>query len=170
MSDRAASMKTAKRRINNEKHERVPAVIAQIKDQGRDDQLKATVIARRAGVHRSFVSNHFAAQIAHAKAEIQSRFIAGLSGQTALSAASLRVEMETAKHQAREAQQEIRDLKARLARTLGEEVADTAPGAQRPSADRQRPTRPSRATARHARRSAPAATRQRGTARGGHDV
>jgi hypothetical protein len=58
MSDRAASMKTAKRRINTDKHQRVTAVIAQIKDQGRDDQLKATVIARRAGVHRSFVSNH----------------------------------------------------------------------------------------------------------------
>jgi len=40
------------------------------------------------------VSNHFAGQIAHAQAEIQSRFIAGLSGQTAVSAASLRVEME----------------------------------------------------------------------------
>ena len=35
--------------------------------------------------------------------------------------------METAKHQAREAQQEIRSLKARLARTLGEEVADKHP-------------------------------------------
>ena len=120
-------MKTAKRRINSEKRERVRAVIVQIKDQGRDDHLKATVIARRAGVHRSFVSNHFAGQIAHAKAEIQSRFIAGLSGQTALSAASLRVEMETAKHQAREAQQEIRGLKARLARALGEEVAAEHP-------------------------------------------
>jgi hypothetical protein len=53
--------------------------------------------------------------------------IAGLSGQTALSAASLRVEMETAKHQAREAQHKIRDLKARLARTLGDEVADHHP-------------------------------------------
>jgi hypothetical protein len=124
MSDRAASMKTAKRRINTEKHERVQAVIAQIRSQGREDQLKATVIARRAGVHRSFVSNHFAGQIAHAQAEIKARFIAGLSGQTALSAASLRVEMETAKHQAREAQQEIRTLKTRLARSLGEEIAD----------------------------------------------
>ena len=66
MSDREASMRTAKRRINSEKRERVIAVIAQIKDQGRDDQLKAAVIARRAGVHRSFVSNHFAAQLAHA--------------------------------------------------------------------------------------------------------
>jgi chromosome segregation ATPase len=109
-------------------------VIAQIKDQGREDQLKATVIARRAGVHRSFVSHHFAGQLAHAKAEIQSRFIAGLSGQTALSAASLRVEMETAKHQGREAQQEIRDLKARLARTLGEQVADKHPEHSVPSA------------------------------------
>lgn len=127
MSDRAASMTTAKRRINTEKHERVQAVIAQIKDQGREDQLKATVIARRAGVHRSFVSNHFAGQLAHAKAEIQSRFIAGLSGQTALSAASLRVEMETAKHQGREAQHEIHALKTRLARTLGEEVAADHP-------------------------------------------
>ena len=127
MSDREASMRTAKRRINSEKRERVIAVIAQIKDQGREDQLKATVIARRAGVHRSFVSNHFAAQIAHAKAEIQSRFIAGLTGQTALSAASLRVEMETAKHQAREAQSEIRALKTRLARTLGEEIASRHP-------------------------------------------
>jgi hypothetical protein len=127
MIDRAASMKTAKRRINTDKHERVTAVITQIKDQGRDDQLKATIIARRAGVHRSFVSNHFAGQLAHAKAEIQARFIAGLSGQTALSAASLRVEMETAKHQAREAHEEIRSLKARLARTLGEDVADRHP-------------------------------------------
>jgi hypothetical protein len=127
MIDRTASMTTAKRRINTTKHERVTAVIAQIKDQGRDDQLKATVIARRAGVHRSFVSNHFAGQLAHAKAEIQARFITGLSGQTALSAASLRVEMETAKHQAREAGQEIRALKARLARTLGSEVADEHP-------------------------------------------
>jgi AraC-like DNA-binding protein len=127
MSDRAASMKTAKRRINEQKHERVKAVIAQIKDQGRNDQLKATVIARRAGVHRSFVSSHFAGQMAHARAEIQSRFIAGLTGQTALTAASLRVEMETAKHQAREAQQEIRSLKARLARTLGDEVAAEHP-------------------------------------------
>jgi hypothetical protein len=127
MSDRAASMKTAKRRINTDKHERVQAVIARIRDQGREDQLKATVIARRAVVHRSFVSSHFAGQIAHAHADIQSRFIAGLSGQTALSAASLRVEMETAKHQAREAQQEISDLKARLARTLGDEVAAEHP-------------------------------------------
>ena len=90
MSDRTDEHEDApSARINNEKHDRVRAVIAQIKDQGRDDDLKATIIARRAGVHRSFVSNHFAAQIAHAKAEIQSRFIAGLSGQTALSAASL---------------------------------------------------------------------------------
>ena len=35
--------------------------------------------------------------------------------------------METAKQQAREAQQEIRALKARLAKTLGEEVAGTHP-------------------------------------------
>jgi chromosome segregation ATPase len=61
-------------------------------------------------------------------------FIAGLSGQTALSAASLRVEMETAKHHAREAQQEIRDLKARLARTLGKEVADKHPEHSVPAA------------------------------------
>ncbi len=114
------------------------AVIAQIRDQGRDDDLKATVIARRAGVHRSFVSSHFAAEIAHAKAEIQSRFIAGLDGQTALSAASLRVEMETAKQQAREAQQEIRALKARLAKR---------------SARRSPPPTPS--TAPHPRRSGP---------------
>jgi hypothetical protein len=45
------------------------------------------------GVHRSFVSNHFAGQLAHASAEMKSRFIAGLNGQTALSAVSLRVEM-----------------------------------------------------------------------------
>jgi uncharacterized protein YceH (UPF0502 family) len=127
MTDRAAAMTGAKRALNREKYDRVRAVIVQIKDQGREDQLKPTVIARRAGVHRSFVSNHFAGQIAHAQAEIQSRFIAGLSGQTALSAASLRVEMETAKHQAREAQQEIRSLKARLARALGEEVAAEHP-------------------------------------------
>jgi chromosome segregation ATPase len=127
MNDRATSMTTAKRRINDEKHERVTAVIAQIKDQGRDDDLRLTIIARRAGVHRSFVSNHFAGQIAHAKAEIQSRFIAGLSGQTALTAASLRVEMETAKHQAREAHEEIRSLRTRLARTLGDEVAGAHP-------------------------------------------
>jgi hypothetical protein len=120
-------MKTAKRQINEQKHERVTAVIAQIKDQGRDDDLRLTIIARRAGVHRSFVSNHFAGQIAHAKAEIQSRFIAGLSSQTALTAASLRVEMETAKHQAREAHEEIRSLKTRLARTLGDEVAGAHP-------------------------------------------
>jgi hypothetical protein len=127
MTDRSAGMKTAKRRINAEKHERVRAVIAQIKDQGRDDDLKAAVIARRAGVHRSFVSNHFDAQIVHARVEIQSWFVAGLAGQTALSAASLRVEMETAKHEAREAQQEIRGLKARLARALGAEVAGVHP-------------------------------------------
>jgi hypothetical protein len=94
MSERSASMTTAKRRINNDKGERVRAVIAQIKEQGRDDDLRAAIIARRAGVHRSFVSNHFSEQITLAKAQIQSRFIAGLSGQTALTAASLKVEME----------------------------------------------------------------------------
>lgn len=127
MTDRTAAMKDAKRTINGEKYERVRAVIAQIRDQGRDGELKATIIARRASVHRSFVSSHFAAEIAHAKAEIQSRFIAGLGAQTALSAASLRVEMETAKQQAHEARQEISALKARLARTLGEEIASTRP-------------------------------------------
>lgn len=127
MSDRAENMKTAKRAINTDKHQRVHAVIAQIKDQGRDDDLKATIIARRAGVHRSFVSNHFAAHIVHAKTEIQARFTAGLSGQTALTAASLRVEMEIAKQQARAAQQEVGRLKERLARTLGDEVAAAHP-------------------------------------------
>ena len=68
MSDRTASMTAAKRRISTEKHERVRAVIAQIKDRGRDDHLKATIIVRCAGVHRSFGSDHFAAQIIHAKA------------------------------------------------------------------------------------------------------
>ncbi|MGH2886232.1 MAG: hypothetical protein ACRDPA_26635, partial [Solirubrobacteraceae bacterium] len=63
----------------------------------------------------------------HAKAEVQSRFIAGLDGQTALTAASLRVELETAKHQAREAQRETRALKERLARALGDEVAAEHP-------------------------------------------
>ena len=57
MTDRTVAMTNAKRTINGEKHERVRAVIAQIRDQGRDDDLKATVIARRAGVHRSFVSD-----------------------------------------------------------------------------------------------------------------
>ncbi len=127
MSDKTVAMRGAKHAINGEKYERVRAVIAQIREQGRDDDLKSTVIAHRAGVHRSFVSDHFAAEIAHAKAEIQSRFIAGLGGQTALTAASLRVEMETAKHQARDAHQEIRELKARLAKTLGEEVAADHP-------------------------------------------
>ncbi len=120
-------MSDVKRAINGAKRDRVRAVIAQIRDQGRDGDLKATVIARRAGVHRSFVSNHFAAEIQHAKAEMQSRFIAGLSGQTALSAASLRVEMETAKQQAHEAHKEIAALKQRLAKTLGGEVADAHP-------------------------------------------
>jgi hypothetical protein len=127
MTDRAASMATVKRRINDEKHQRVIAVIAQIKNQGRDDDLKATIIARRASVHRSFVHNHIAGQITHAKAEIRARFIAGLTGQTALSAASHRVEMETAKHQARQAHHEIESLKARLARTPGEDVAADHP-------------------------------------------
>jgi hypothetical protein len=42
--------------------------------------------------------------------------------------------METAKYQACEAQREIRDLKARLARTLGEEVADKHPEHSAPAA------------------------------------
>ena len=74
------------------------------------------------------MSHHFAAQLAHAKGEIQSRFIAGLSGQTALNAGSLRVEMETDKHHAGEAQQEILSLKGRLVRALGEEIAAKRPG------------------------------------------
>lgn len=127
MSDRTGAMKTAKRAINTDKHARVQAVIAQIKAQGRDDDLKATIIARRAGVHRSFVSNHFAAQITHAKTEIQARFVTGLAGQTALTAASLRVEAETAKQQARASQDEIHQLKERLARALGNEVAAAHP-------------------------------------------
>jgi hypothetical protein len=120
-------MKAAKRQINSAKHQRVTAVIQQIKDQGRDDDLKATIIARRAGVHRSFVSNHFAAQITHARSAIQARFVAGLSGQSALSAASMRVEMQAAKQQASAAHEEIRRLKERLARALGDEVAVTHP-------------------------------------------
>ena len=86
------------------------------------------MIARRAGVHRSFVSKPLRRRDRSTpRAEIQSRFIAGLSGQTALSAASLRVEMETAKQQAREAHREIRALKAAARATLGEEVADAHP-------------------------------------------
>lgn len=125
MSDRTENMKNIKRAINSDKHQRVAGVIAQITQQGRDDELKATIIARRAGVHRSFASNHFAAQITHAKAEIQARFITGLDSQTALTAASLRVEIETARQQARAAQQEIHQLKERLARQLGNDVATT---------------------------------------------
>ena len=54
MSDRAASMTTAKRRINAEKHQRVTAVIAQIKNQGRDDQLKRrSSLAARGFTERS---------------------------------------------------------------------------------------------------------------------
>jgi hypothetical protein len=127
MTDRTLTMTETKRAINDEKHQRVRAVIAQIRDHGQDDDLKAAVIARRADVHRSFVSNHFAAEIAHAKAEIQSRFIAGLGAQTALTAASLRVELETAKHHARDAERENRALKDRLARALGDEVAAEHP-------------------------------------------
>jgi hypothetical protein len=69
------------------------------------------------------VNNHFAVQLAHANAEMKSRFIVGLNGLTAFSAASPRVEMETAKHQAREAQREILSLKGRLARALSEQIA-----------------------------------------------
>jgi hypothetical protein len=94
---------------------------------GCDDELKATVSERRAGVHRSFVSNHFAGQLPHANAEMKSQCIAGLDGQTALSAASLRVEMETDKHHADEAQQEILSLKGRLVRALGEQIAAKHP-------------------------------------------
>jgi hypothetical protein len=82
MSDRAASMATVKRRINDEKHERVTAVIAQIKSQGRDDDLKATIIARRAGVHRSFVHNHFAGLAAdHPQHSLSSAAVTGLRVQ-----------------------------------------------------------------------------------------
>lgn len=116
-------MHDAKHAVNDGKYQRVRALIAQIREQGRDDELKATVIARRAGVHRSFVSNHFGGEIAHARAEIQSRFLAGLGAQTALTAASLRVELETAKHQARDAQREVAALRQRLARVVGDEVA-----------------------------------------------
>jgi hypothetical protein len=94
---------------------------------GCDDELKATVSERRAGVHRSFVSNHFAGQLPHANAEMKSQCIARLDGQTALSAASLRVEMETDKHHADEAQQEILSLKGRLVRALGEQIAAKHP-------------------------------------------
>jgi chromosome segregation ATPase len=117
----------AKHAINDGKYARVRAVIAQVREQGRDEDLKAAVIARHAQVHRSFVANHFAGEIAQARAEIQSRFIAGLGSQTALTAASLRVELEAAKHQAREAHREITALKQRLARTLGAEVAAQHP-------------------------------------------
>lgn len=127
MSDRTGGMTRAKSAINDGKYQRVRAVIAQIREQARDEDLKATVIARRAGVHRSFVSNHFAADITQARAEIQARFLAGLGGQTALTVASLRVELETAKHQAREAHREITALRQRLARVLGEEVAAQHP-------------------------------------------
>jgi hypothetical protein len=127
MTDRTLTMTAAKRALNDEKHQRVRAVIVQILDHGQDDDLKAAVIARRADVHRSFVSNHFAGEIAHAKAELQSRFIAGLGGQTALTAASLRVELETAKHHARDAERENRALKDRLARALGDDVAAQHP-------------------------------------------
>ena len=82
MTDRTVAMKRAKHAVNDAKFDRVRAVIAQIKDQGRDDDLKASIIARRAGVHRSFVSNHFNAQITHAKSEIQARFISGLTSNT----------------------------------------------------------------------------------------
>lgn len=133
MTERTVAMTDTKRAINDGKYERVRTVIAQIREQGRDDELKATVIARRAGVHRSFVSAHFGGEVAHARAEIQSRFIAGLGAQNALSAASVRVELETAKHQAREAQREIAALKQRLSGVLGEEVAADHPEQGTPS-------------------------------------
>ena len=53
--------------------------------------------------------------------------------------------METAKHQAREAQSEIRALKARLARSLGEEIASEHPEHSVSHGDRPGPPRPNRA-------------------------
>jgi hypothetical protein len=69
------------------------------------------------------VSDHFAAQIGQAKAGSSRGSSRGLIGQAALSAVSLRVEPEIARHQAREAREEVRVLKTRLARSLGEEIA-----------------------------------------------
>ncbi len=40
MSDRTGAMTDAKRTINAGKHDRVRAVIAQIREQARDDELK----------------------------------------------------------------------------------------------------------------------------------
>ena len=121
---RSDAMTEAKRQLNTQKHQRVAAVIQQIRDQGRDDELRPTIVARRAGVHRSFVTKHFASHLDLARADIQARFVAGLTGQTALTAASLRVEAETAKQQLRDAQAENLRLKRKLASALGAEVAD----------------------------------------------
>jgi len=49
MTDRTVAMKRAMRAVNDAKFDRVRAVIAQIKDQGRHDDFTASIIARRAG-------------------------------------------------------------------------------------------------------------------------
>ena len=76
--------------------------------------------------------------------------------------------METAKQQAREAQHEIRALKARLARALGEEVAAEHPEHGAPSGDASKSCSAQVEQLLGAQgRAAPPAARHRGRARGG---
>ena len=127
MSDRAASMNTARRRINSEKRERVQAVIVQIKDQGREDHPRrrsSPAVREFTGrseqpLRRADRARPGGDPVAlHRRAERpdggERRVAQGRDGNRQAPSP-------------RSARKEIRSLKARLARALGEEVAAEHP-------------------------------------------
>ena len=124
------AMREGKERVNQSKHDRVLATIQGMGRTGDPGLDNKSEIARRAGVHRNYVSERFSEAINLAKAEAAKRFVAGADQGAGLTIASLRAERESARQEAVNLRREVAALKERLAHVLGEEVT-----AEHPSAD-----------------------------------
>jgi len=123
MSRTPEAMIAAKTKHNEQKRERVLAVIRQMVEE-MDPALKnCSEIARRAGVHRNYVAGRFAAEIELAQMEVNRRYTAGSAYRHSMSVASLRAERTMFQEQAQTQAKELARLRKRLGIELGREVA-----------------------------------------------
>jgi hypothetical protein len=81
-------------------------------------------LARRARVSRRFIYDHpeLRAQIAHRTAQITGQYATAVTGSAAVTAASLRADLENAKARNRRLEAELTALRRRLGQVIGRDV------------------------------------------------
>jgi Family of unknown function (DUF6262) len=132
MADPAAHLARLRRADSQAKTARVRAALQALAAAGQPPGI--SLLARRAGVSRRFIYDHpeLRAEIAHQAAQAASRHAGAVTASAAVTAASLRADLENAKARNRRLEADLTALRRRLGEIIGRDVLAEISGAEGP--------------------------------------